>query len=206
MHPVSPAEELIELVTKTKDLVQSLVDTYRGRPALIVREEKAVRAHDLLALEGLRDEYEAVSAKVESDVRKLKSLFERLADLAARVFAQGQALAPSAKPDVTVPTNVSEALELIDRLRAHIETPELASKILSHVALALAALWQEFIKEKAEVERLIHKNHVALEVLVDNYQKSFRFWQEMVDRTVGSYDAKGMKTSHGRLPGFTARA
>jgi hypothetical protein len=197
------AEAIIEIASQLKESVRALCDAYRARPPLIEREERAVREHDFPIILGLRDEYEALNEQVELEVARLRGLGHKLADWRLSLLQGGEA------PEARVPATVSETIELLRELRSRLPEAEggaLAVKILDHLVKGIASDWEAFVADKARIDTLIERNHVVLATLVENYQKSYQFWYESVERCSSSYNERGQQSSGNRLSGFTARA
>lgn len=197
------AEAVIEMASQLRDCVRALCTAYRARPPLIEREERAIKEHDFPAIMALRDEYESLNERVEFEVTRLRGLAQKLVEWRLRLVE------PVEATEATVPANVSEIIifmrEVSQRLQDH-GVGTLANSILQHLINGIQSDWESFVQDKLKIEKLIQRNHTLLEVLVDNYQKSYQFWYETVERCSSSYNAKGQQSSGGVLSGFSARA
>jgi hypothetical protein len=197
------AEAIIEIASQLKESVRALCEAYRARPPLIEREERAVREHDFPTILGLRDDYEALNERVELEVARLRGLGHKLAEWRLALLAGGEL------PEAQVPATVSEMIKLLRELRSRLPEAEggaLAVKILDHLVSGIESDWGVFVVDKAQIDKLIERNHVILATLVENYQKSYQFWYESVERCSSSYNERGQQSSGNRLSGFTARA
>lgn len=197
------AETAIEFASQLRECVRNLCQLYRSRPRLIEREERAVREHDLSVIMSLRDDYEAANEHVEREVLRLRDLSQKIAELHLKI------LGDSEQSTIEVPGNVTECLSLLSELGERIAAKvgqSLANNILQHLVAAIRADWELFVQEKEKIEIMIQKNHTMLAVLVDNYQKSYQFWYDLVERCSSSYNAKGQQSSGSALSGFFARA
>ena len=195
-------EAVIGLALQLKASIVALCQAYRSRPILIDREEKAIRTHDFGALSALRDEYEALNELVERNVQQLRALGLELSEILLTCAAQD-------RPAVAqVPVNVSGIIEILNKIMLCLKNeigPGLAINILEHLITSLSKDWRDFASEKVGIEAKIERNHVIMSTLLENYQKSFQFWYEVVEKCSSSYDARGQQSTNGRVSAFNVR-
>lgn len=196
-------EAVIELASQLKESIQTLCKSYQSRPSLIEREEKAIRTHDFSSLLVLRDEYEALNEVVEREVLRLRALGVKLSEKKLAIVSSEQSC------EANVPAKVSEILDLLDEICRDLKNEaksQLALNILEHLLSGMKDIWSKFVIEKAAIDAMIEKNHTVMALLLDNYQKSYQFWYEAVEKCSSSYNARGQQSSGSRLSAFNVRA
>jgi len=73
----------------------------------------------------------------------------------------------------------------------------LAGGVLLHLAGGLSSLVKDFTLLAQKTQPLIEVNKQVCQKLLENYQESFRFWQEVSQETQSTYNASGVQKAKG---------
>lgn len=179
-------ETLIALSAKLKDAISNAIDSYKSLPPILDQELKAIKLGKLSDAESILYTKETMASKIESS-------FETMASVSDEIW----------KITGTKPQNLSELINFFN-IEDHDKT--LAYQVLSYQFANIKAVADELIEIARKVKPLIESNKILVTKLQDNYNKSYKFWQEIKEEVEGSYSSDGSKKIIGRHHGFSVRA
>lgn len=181
-----PLETLISLSAKLKDAITNAMESYNSLPPILDQELKAIKLGKLADAESILYTKESMTAKIES-------AFEIMADVSEDIWQM-----TGIKPQ-----NLSE---LVSFFNTEGEENSLAFQVLSYQFTTLKNNADQLIEVARKVKPLVEANKMLVTRLQENYNHSYKFWQEIKEEVEGSYTADGSKKILGRHHGFSVRA
>jgi hypothetical protein len=198
-------ESVIELAAQLKAEASKLYDAYMLSPQLIEKEHRAIKAGDINAVQAVGDEKAAAAELVEAAFHAMNLVSEQIARAEAAVFDTPRRRL----------TTLKEAIAALEAIAAHLATdPDaqaaglsaLGVQVLRHQLGGLAQVQKAFDEKIPAVKPMIEANKHLLQLMLESYQESYRFWQQVAEETTASYNAQGLQKAAGRNSGFRAKA
>ena len=185
-HPNSD-EAIIAVVSTMKDSLNELMDAFSGLPSVIEQEHVAVRMGRLAEVEAACEQKQVIGARIDTAYAKLA---EACGDL--HMF-WGSICGGGGMRPATLRGSMDQLQAICERLG----TEGLAGGVLLHLAGGLSSLVKEFTALAQKTQPLIEVNKQVCQKLLENYQESFRFWQEVSQETQSTYNASGLQKAKG---------
>jgi flagellar biosynthesis/type III secretory pathway chaperone len=179
-------ETLIALSAKLKDAISNAIESYESLPPILDQELKAIKLGKLADAESILYTKETLASKIENSFEIMASLSEEIWRMTGKK-----------------PQNLTELINFFN-VEDHEKT--LAYQVLSYQFTNIKIVADQLIEIARKVKPLIESNKILVTKLQDNYNKSYKFWQEIKEEVEGSYSADGSKKIVGRHHGFSVRA
>jgi len=173
---------LVEVASKIKEALQSLLSLYGQLPALIDQEHDAISRHDFRAMSELGERKQKASTEIEAMVSEMLLAAERLR---AHYTASLGGDLPAGD------STLSQAVAVLDALRGRLEPNDLGGQVVAHILKGIRQLFEQFQIAKSSTQGQMLLNQRVLQRMLQNYQESYRFWQELAVECQASYDASG---------------
>ncbi len=178
---------LINLASKLKELLDSLVLEYSRLPDIIRKEHRGIQIHDFFEIESAFESKQAMSQRVELLVDALMTQAKALKCEYERVFSSPWNRHLGAR----------ECTEILLKLAEKCPTDKFAFDVLNHTCIKLIFQVTAFEKLSKDIKPEIEKNQLALEKLLRNHQESFRYFIDLIKKETSSYDSRGVKKGSG---------
>jgi hypothetical protein len=190
-------QAVIEVVARLKGAVGDLFESYKQLPAVIEREHDAIRTGDFNLVEAIGKEKQALGDKIEASFGAVFGGSEQLGRWRARLVAGASAERP---------VSLTDCMQTLTAICAAFEAGDFAAQILRHQVDGLAKIVTEFNAKVRDVKPLIDANKHLLTNLSENYQESYRFWQEVAVEAASNYTQQGVQKPAGVHSAFVAKA
>lgn len=185
-------ESLIEAASRLKDAVVRLGEAYDVMPAVIEKEQKAIRAGDFLAVQS------AVESKEEAGSR-VEICFGEMTRASDVIAAMREDRAPR-------PRTLKDCVAMLRDLAATYPKEGFGAQVLSHQVEGLARVAADFEERFTRLKPLIEANRALVATLLHNVQESYRFWCDISEEVATAYNAQGVQKTKGRHSGFAVKA
>jgi flagellar biosynthesis/type III secretory pathway chaperone len=185
-HPNSD-EVIIAVVSSMKDSLSELMDAFSSLPGVIEQEHSAIRQGRLNEVEAACEQKQLIGSRVDAAYAKLA---EACGDL--HMFWGSICEGGGPRP-ATLRGSMDQLQAICERLGAD----GLAGGVLLHLAGGLSSLVKDFTLLAQKTQPLIEVNKQVCQKLLENYQESFRFWQEVSQETQSTYNASGVQKAKG---------
>ena len=190
-------ENLIETVSRLKDAVQELYETAGLLPAVLDKEQRVIRACDFVSIEATRFEKAEIGERTQNCFVAMTRAADQL----------GQARRGLTGGDQPSPVTLSACVQALNDILGILgEEQGLPRQILGHLAEGLARLAADCEKRLLQVKPMVEANRFLVDSILHNVQESYRFWQDITEKTVVAYNAQGVQQAAGRNSAFRAKA
>lgn len=179
-------ELLISLLTLLKGAIIDATDSYQSLPPILEKETKAIKNGRIADAESSLYTKETMTAKIESAFETMATVSDQVAKITGK------------KPE-----NLTE-LVCFFNLKDHDNS--LANQVLEHQAISLNVATDKLIDVARKVKPQLEANRLLVTKMQENYNQSYKFWQEIKEEVEGSYTPDGTKKITGRHHGFSVRA
>lgn len=183
-HP-HEIESLISLSSKLKGAIVDAADSYQSLPPILDQELKAIKTGRIADAETTLYTKETMTAKIETAFESMANISEEVAKLTGNK-----------------PGNLSELVSIFN-IKNHDNS--LAHQVLEHQSKNLISATENLIEIARKVKPLLEVNRLLVTKMQENYNQSYKFWQEIKEEVEGSYTADGTKKITGRHHGFSVR-
>src|SRR5690606_4665152 len=149
-------------------------------PALIEKEHRAIRAHDLHALQAVGDDKQVIGDRIEACFNGLVRAAQDIAAWTTKLGGEVRSL-----------ETLSDCVAGLNDLMSLMGDEGLAAKVLKHQIDGLTVALEELTALKTKTQPLIEQNKYLLEAMRVNYQESYRFWLSLCEETAAAYNSQG---------------
>lgn len=177
---------MLKLLKQIQNKILALKVQYEKLATVLDAEYAAIHKHSLQQLEGITKEKEAIAGQSQSIYEELKS------DLRAL----GKELAQNDAEPVPIDT-LTDLITQLDQLPIN--------PVYANEQKTLISNTQDLLELFSHTKYLVDKNYFILQKLLKSYQNNMKFWQELNDTTLTSYDEKGLKEKKGSKNYFHVR-
>jgi len=188
-------ESAIEAASNLKDSVLVLFDSYNKLAAIIELEHAAIKASNLIEIEKIVVDKQAIGAAIESSVTSMRMAASKLAQIHT-------ALTLPPKPHASI----SDCLGLLADIRESLAANKFGTQVFDHVMNGLKTAFDKFATVKATVQPKVEMNKYLTEKLLHHHQQTFRFWQELAQESVATYGPAGLQKPASAATAFRVKA
>jgi len=179
---------LIELSQKVIVAVDSMLQAYRGFPALIEEEHVMIKAHTYTdRLEQIAAEKFELSESIERGFEDLQQLSHQIYLIWGETDCEGQAAYPG---------DLSNSIKMLDGIAEKLRGSgsSLAMGVLDLQINRVKEAVASFKSEMVKIKPLIELNRIALTEITKNYQASTRVLIEMCEQAQATYTPQGQQS------------
>jgi len=186
MLPTSHDEAVIETASQLKDSVSELMAAFARLPETIAEEHEAIKAGSFPAIEQTCSTKVAIGEVIDTAYARLMLACRRMHSLHEEICGSGPRPA-------TLRGTIDQLAAINEKLGAH----GLSGGVLHHLTNGVTSLVKEFTATARKTQPLIEVNRQVVDKLLENYQASYRFWQEITQETAATYNASGVQQARG---------
>jgi hypothetical protein len=174
-------------------------------PQLIEKEHRAIKAGDILAVQAVGADKADAADRVEAAFHAMSLVSEQIARTEAAVLDAPRRRLVTLKESIAALEGVATHLATAPDAQAA-GLSALGVQVLRHQLGGLAQVQKAFEEKIPAVKPMIEANKHLLQLMLESYQESYRFWQQVAEETTASYNAQGLQKAAGRNSGFRAKA
>ena len=180
-------QDKIEILQGIVHELQSLAECEARFLDIFAREEEAVVAHDISALEKIGAEKQALLGCLEAGIQYASQRCHEL------------------DPGKPAPKSFTQMKACIEGL-VDDSTGTQAARPLAALSQGILAKLDALIESYSDIKPQIEKNRFIIARLLHHHQQSYRFWSELKKENSSNYNAKGAKNQQARISQVFAKA
>ncbi len=178
-----PWHDIYHRLESVRSSLDEIVVSYSRLSKVIAKERQSIMSYDILGVEEGALEKKNIGIFVSERLEKIKDHCKEIFN----VYKLHVRDAISFKG-----FSVSSLEKIIDALK-EVDSKTNSTRVLDKVMHSLNVLIKKFIKTVDVLQPKIDANNIALQKLLQSYQASHKFWQDMIHLENSSYDAQGLR-------------